>query len=1543
MNRIFNASFLLVTAVTSGAYAQGWYAEIDLDLNHGLYAYERISNAQVTFSGVTVSGSSPNSNLRLTAMGTGPATGSITVTATGTAWQPYDPGDPYSQSLPTVRFTGTYDTPCETAFFEQPGDLQGEDLYIWVKIYPRLEIADFILHCEQVTLITNTCSDSYRWEVSDSPTGNFKALSGKSTPSISVTRQELIALGFTNPFGRKYFRVTGRQNTTSQLQPVDIFYPGPTASVSVNPPTCHNGQNGSLTVDIQSAYPDVINDYVITLFNSVPPTGQVAQDYINDSARKQFSGLAAGSYWVRIENNTNKDVYGNCWTDYAAGTLINPAPVTVQTSVSSYNGFGVTCTGSQDGIIEVVPSGGSGAYDVFEWSPLVSTTSVARNLTAGSYQVKVTDTKGCSSESVTRIVTAPQPLTVQLYSSGGRNGYDVSCHDHADGKIETSVSGGAPGYSYLWSDNSITPSVADVPAGDYSVSVTDANGCRIAGEISLKAPAPISFTIEEISPVNCPGNATGALEAVSVRNTIGQPYYSWSSGEDDNAIYNKVSGIYTATISDDQGCHATQTHTLAEPLLHTAEILATSDFNGSPIKCNGTATGALQATVRDASGAVVAGQEYTWFRNDVFYETGQNMEALKAVDAATYRVSIRYTEYCTTETTYLLEDPDPVKVDIETISNYNGTAISCHGSADGGIAAAASGGTGELTFLWNTGATTPSLTKLSEGTYSIVVMDANQCSANAQTTLTDPEPVKPDIRVISDFNGAALSCADASDGQLSATVTGGAAPYSFRWDHGAVGAELKNVPAGSYTVTTTDVNGCTGRITSSIVAPPPLLAAIVDSSNYNGYGTTCAGSTDGFLTAAGSGGTGTFRYEWLETKATTNTNSNLRAGTYNVMVMDLNGCNASVRAVILEPDPVIISDVILKNVSCHGGSDGEITLHVIGGTGLYEYSTNAEDWQTDQRLANLESGEYQPRARDNNGCTITTTQTLTAPKQISIAFNHISPALCGEAIGEVSAEVSGGTGAFQFEWFDVNANMVSDNSTASALGAGVYTVVFTDGLGCQATDIAGVSATDGPRPRIAEINPASCSYTSDGSASIEVIEGAGPFSFLWNDGQNSEKAINLHKGNYLVQITDINRCTAVETVIIPGPDSLTIELAEMIEPRCFGDCNGQISASAKGGTGPYTYDWALSSGPVIKEICAGEYVLQVNDQQNCVAQETFNLGQPEPIELYAPLQQAPSCPEHCDGQLELQATGGTGELLFTWSDGRTGPALRDLCAGEYTAIVKDNRECMITASYTLPSPVITPPDLGGSVTLCVGQTHLLDAGPDWNDHTWFSNEGFEGDTRTITITSAGKYWLEAHTAQGCVARDTFLLQTSTDLLQANFLVPSEALAGDTIVIIDISWPAPGDMDWNFPPDMLQLEAPVDLIYGKFQKPGTYEISFSAELGACHDEMTKSITIRQEDNRASEEGRLGANDFVKEFALYPNPNDGMFDVVAHFTGESPIVLSVWNVMTSGKIAQLERSGQSHYEEHIDLRPLSAGSYSLRLDYNQGTRYIRFIVR
>jgi hypothetical protein len=205
------------------------------------------------------------------------------------------------------------------------------------------------------------------------------------------------------------------------------------------------------------------------------------------------------------------------------------------------------------------------------------------------------------------------------------------------------------------------------------------------------------------------------------------------------------------------------------------------------------------------------------------------------------------------------------------------------------------------------------------------------------------------------------------------------------------------------------------------------------------------------------------------------------------------------------------------------------------------------------------------------------------------------------------------------------------------------------------------------------------------------------------------------------------------------------------------------------------------------------------------------------------------------------------------------------------------------------------------------------------------------------------YWLEAISSEGCVVQDTFFLETSADLLNARFLLASEAMVRDTVVMIDISWPVPQRVVWNLPPEMARLNDFGDIVYGKFEHAGQYNISMEATLGECRDKIIKRITILSGDTSSVAQGRMGHDPFVKHFALYPNPNNGVFDVVVEFIGESALTLTVWSVLTGKKLGHIKDSGKTSYLRHVDLRPLSAGSYTLRLDYKNGAKHKRFIVR
>ncbi|HEX8040596.1 MAG TPA: T9SS type A sorting domain-containing protein [Chryseosolibacter sp.] len=1523
-------------------FSQGWTAEIDLELNHNLYAYEKISKATFSFSGATASGSSETSNLHLVINGTGPITGEINVSATGLGWQPYQPDDPYSEPI-SASFTGNYSQPCSVGFFEQQGETALEQIYIWITIYPRLVITAFDNNCDELVFATSTCSPTFTWEVSESLSGSFRVIPGKSTASITVTRQELTGLGFADPFGRKYFRVTGKPGTTSQLQAMDIFYPPPSASFSVMPPKCHDGADGSIQVDITSANPQVINDFVATLFSDETLTVPIEQEFINDGFQIIFAGLPAGTYPVKIENNSNIGVYGSCAAVFSVPPLQNPAAVSIASfGIPDFNGYAVSCNGGADGSIKANPSGGTGIFTTYEWTPAVSTTDVAAHLSEGTYTIRVKDSNNCWSELYTKKLEAPGALSVSLISTGGKNGFDVSCFDSHDGKIESNVAGGISQYRYAWSDGSTTPSLGNAGPGTYALQVTDANGCAATGSITLAAPDPIEFALAELRRIECPGEQTGMLEVQSIANAIGPVRYAWSSGESTNQISDKPSGFYSVSVSDDQGCTATKSHTLPEPPAWSLNIIAISDFNGSAIRCKGEQNGALSMIVRDGQGNATTADAYAWYKTDTGL-IGAGLPSLDGVAAGVYKGQITYGGHCQVEETFVLAEPEAIDVRISTLSDYNGSAISCYGKTDGALAASASGGTGStFQYLWGSGSTGSQISGIGAGTYVVTASDANGCEGVAEASLDDPEPLEASISVLSGFHGQPISCTDSSDARLRASAAGGISPYAYRWNTGYQGQDLIDVGAGSYSFTVTDANGCTNLSEITLMNPEPVTAKVSGQSDYHGYGVTCNGGDDGYLSAEGAGGTGNYEFTWQSGQFSGALYQKLSAGTYTVEVRDENGCYATTQGVITEPPALSLLISSVKNVSCNNGADGQIQLLADGGSTGFSYSPDGENWQDAPTIAALRAGTYLLRVRDSNSCLREISAELTEPAALSVTFTDVGPALCNDPQGKATAAVKGGTGTYRYAWMDAGNHLLSDQPHVSGLAAGIYTLSVRDDHACEITSTVAITSTDGPRAQIDNVVPASCSYASDGSAEVTSLEGNGPYTFLWQDGQTTEAAINLRKGRYLLEITDINNCKAIESVTIPAPDSLEVQIAQQTEPTCHGTCNGRLALTAEGGNGNYHYDWGNFNGAIRTDLCAGSYTVKVTDQKQCIALRTFILREPESLTITLERAQPPRCHGECNGMLEVSGRGGSGDLKYEWSSGQADPSIENLCAGEFTVVVSDSNRCSALETFTLENPPPPVLDLGGSITLCAGQTCTLDAGSEWQNFTWSSNTGFASAQQRVTIDQPGMYWLETLNRQGCAARDTFLLETSTDLLNANFLVASTALVFDTVVVIDISWPLPERIAWKLPAEMKILADRGEILYGEFENAGRYDVTLAATLGGCRDEITKTVTIIEEAN-TSRDGRLGGEPVVKEFHLYPNPNDGNFDVVVEFSEERSMLLTVWNLLTTTKIAELRKSGSQSYEAHFDLGPLSAGSYTLRLDYGEGTRHIRFIVR
>jgi hypothetical protein len=1350
---------------------------------------------------------------------------------------------------------------------------------------PKLTLTADVPQCDKVNIAATCALGNYVWEISQTPSdpASWKVLRTTSPlgtwedfGATSITVQDLVDQGM-DPYATTSVRVkdselnenlqwtpesnVNRASRTSDPVLIKLFEPGPTATlISSSDVICNGDPTGNATVQITGAIPE-INVFRILCFNLDDQSKNFPIDNGVVSGANLIPGLAAGNWRFDVINNYNVSYYGPCSTA-VNHTVIEPAPVTIGFNTPLYNGYAIQCNGGNTGETTAIGLGGRGEYKDFLWSTTATTDKIT-GLTAGTYTVSLKDKNNCPASN-TVVLSQPAALQVSLSPSTGYNGYPVSCWNKNDGGVNSSVLGGITSlpYTYLWSTGATSNAISGRGTGTYSVAVTDVNGCTDSESITLGAPLPIDFTIQQIAGLSCAGDATASFEGTGVANTIGTVSYAWSSGETGSSIANKGAGTYALTVSDQQGCSTVKSMILNNPPAYTVSLAPLSNYNGSLIKCNGDSNGELDAIVRDANGVEVTAQNYRWTQNGTTIGESASLTSFDNLTEGNYKVIITYGSQCEAEATYFLSDPDPVTVTAAATSNYNGQPIKCHNGTDANLRATAGGGTpGVYTYNWNTGSTNSLLTGVGAGTYVVTVEDVNECTGNATVTLDNPEQVEASIVSVSDYSGYGITCNGLSNGSITAEGLGGTGVYSYAWSTGQTSPALTGLAAGSYTITVSDNNGCQDSFEQVITAPPALSFSVLNE----------------------------------------------------------------------------------KNISCFNGSDGAIALLASGGVGSYQYSRNSgTTWQPENTFSTLTPGSYTLTLRDGNGCTRTVPSTLTQPAEIDIVFTDIQPAFCSNPAGTARAVVTGGAGGYTYSWRNSNAATVvldTDDVLAGVTG-GIYTLIVHDNNACPMSENVPITSTDGAKSTYIA-TAAKCFDSSDGSAAITITAGDGPFVIEWPDGQNTLQGVNLKKDQYDVLITDGHHCTVIQTVDVPAPDAIELSVANSTIPTCNGSCDGQLTLEATGGVGVYVYEWNGKTGAAQTQLCAGIYPVVVTDANNCILNQDVELLQPEPLGISAVQSILPTCKNGCDGSLEVLATGGNGGYQYTWAAGGNTNIKTSACPGTYIVSVQDLKGCQGEGSIILNNAPALPLDLGGGITLCVGQSHTLDAGANWTSIKWGGSTGFESTQQRVTIKDVGSYWVEVLSHKGCIGQDTFLLETSYDLLQASFMIPHEAIAGDTVVMIDISWPLPETVEWNYPEAMREVLNLGDVLFGQFDETGTYEVGLTAHLGECIDRISKSITIL-EGEEGSEGGRLGYEKFVKTFTLHPNPTTGAFEVEVELLEESTVTLSVWNSPTGILIRQVQRNGQKLYRVSFDLRPLNSGTYVLRLDHAKGKEYIRFIV-
>lgn len=530
---------------------------------------------------------------------------------------------------------------------------------------------------------------------------------------------------------------------------------------------------------------------------------------------------------------------------------------------------------------------------------------------------------------------------------------------------------------------------------------------------------------------------------------------------------------------------------------------------------------------------------------------------------------------------------------VVSIQNANGPQVTlsksdilCNGQCTGSASASITGGSSPYTYLWNTGSTSSSISNLCAGNYTITVTDASGCT-DIKTVSVGQAAFMFTI-----LNGSNPGCNNGT-GSAVAIVGGGTAPYTYLWSNGQSAQTTTGLPAGTYTLQVTDMNGCTSTASVTLTQPTAVTVSttVIQPS---------CGGNNGSATAFASGGSGTYSYLWSNGAQTTAAVSGLAPGGYTVTVTDANGCSASAVISIANTNGPVTT-MSQTNILCNGICTGSAVANVSGGNTPYTYSWS--NTAVTSAISNVCAGSYTVTVSDAVGCTSVQTVSITQPATGVQASPTATGANCGVNDGTASANASGGSGALTYFWSPGGQT----TSFITGLAATSYSVLVTDANGCTVAAVVQVNNNNGPVIANTSSSDPLCNGTSNGSASV-VVSGAG-LSYSWSpSGQTNAAATGLAAGTYTVVITDGSGCSVSQIFTINEPPAITTSTTST--PDTCSSSSGTAAVIATGGTGALSYAWTPGgyTVPALGGLNSGNYSVVVTDANGCTQLATINVG-----------------------------------------------------------------------------------------------------------------------------------------------------------------------------------------------------------------------------------------------------------------------------------------------------------------------------------------------
>ncbi|MBK8500014.1 MAG: SprB repeat-containing protein [Flavobacteriales bacterium] len=831
------------------------------------------------------------------------------------------------------------------------------------------------------------------------------------------------------------------------------------------------------------------------------------------------------------------------------------------------------------------------------------------------------------------------------------------------------------------------------------------------------------------------------------------------------------------------------------PFIATTSAL--TNFNGFNVRCRGQCNATITVNVSGGSGNFT----YSWLFGGPTTQTW-----VGACGGPQIVVVTDGTQGISCGVPLNVTEPSPLGV----IFFGPGTPPTCADVCNGSRQALPIGGVAPHTFNWNNGAgNAPTFDQLCAGTNTLEITDLNGCTFD--TTFTyNLLPIAPNLT----FTNS--SCFGQCDGTASVNPSGGTPNYTITWNPAPGAGQGTNnatgLCAGNYTVLIVDANGCDTTLAFTIAQPAPI------QPNPATVNASCFGACDGAASVAPTGSPGPFTYVWAPAPgggAGTNSVTGLCAGNYTVLITDqITGCDTLVPITIDSPSAIEVQGTV-TDATCASECDGAIDIIITGGQAplTITWAPPPAVGQGTTNVSGLCAGPYTVTVVDALGCDTTVAFTVNAPPPLIASVITTDVTCNGACDGTATADVQGGVSPYSYLWIP-NPSGGQGTPVVTGLCAGPGSVLITDANGCDTT-INYIINEPPPLQVTPSQTDVTCGNLCDGTATVDVIGGVQPYTYVWtpapNGGQGTNTATGLCAGPISVTVTDDNGCTITQDFIILDAVPILLSL-QVLPASCPGVCDGSAGVIVTGGVGPYSYLWTPPPGtgqgtPDVTGLCPQAYTLTVTDAAGCDTTIAFTVPAPPPIDASGVVTDA-TCNGDCDGAIVLTVSGGNGVFTYVWTNnppvGQGTGSVSALCAGTYDVTITSGA-CDTTLSFT----VNEPPPIDASVTttdptcagLCDGTaTVIATGGTAPLAYLWNPNVNGQGTPDAIDLCP-GNYTVTVTDASGCDTTLSFTINDPTPIVVDLVTTPASCGGGcdGTATATPSGGTGPYTYDWQAPP------------------------------------------------------------------------------------------------------------------------------------------------